>query len=97
MTADIEMDGRFVLVESRYSREEYVDETRGNAELTCYVTPRVFESNREAQRLAESLGGIREGTLRNHVFHEGAELDTHVYGLLEEDRRAGDGPDDRRA
>ena len=69
----------------------------GNAELTCHGTPRVFASNREAQRLAESLGFIRKGTLRNHVFHEGAELDMYAYGLLEEDRRVGDGPDDRRA
>jgi len=104
-----------------------IDETWGNAELTCYVAPdaqgegvateacrllidygfdylpitkvtaRVFESNQEAQRLAESLGFTREGTLRNHVYHEGAELDMYAYGLLEEDWRVSDGPDDRRA
>jgi|SRR6056297_3110438 len=94
-----------------------VDETWGNAELTCYVAPdaqgrgfateacelvvdygfdyrpitkvtaRVFESNEASRALVEKLGFIREGTLRNHVFHGGRELDLHVYGLLESEWR----------
>lgn len=49
------------------------------------ITARIFESNQASRNLAENLGFLHEGTLRRHVFHEGCELDLHVYGLLEEE------------
>lgn len=50
------------------------------------MTARVFESNDASRRLVESLGFSREGTLRNHVYHQGEYLDMYVYGLLEAER-----------
>lgn len=94
-----------------------VDETWGNAELTCFVAPdfqgqgfateacqlvidygfdylpitkitvRLFESNTASQHLLEKLGFTHEGTFRNHVFHDGQELDMECYGLLDQEWR----------
>lgn len=109
ISSDEEPVGRVRLVD--------IDETGGNAELTCYVAPdsqgqgfateacqlaieygfdylpitkitaRIFESNRASRHLVEKLGFTREGTLRNHVFHDGQELDLECYGLLEQEWR----------
>lgn len=50
------------------------------------LTARVFESNRVSRNLVETLGFTQEGTLRNHVYHQGEYLDLYVYGLLESER-----------
>jgi RimJ/RimL family protein N-acetyltransferase len=47
------------------------------------ITARTFESNDASQHVLEKLGFEREGTLREHVYHQGEYLDFHVYGLLE--------------
>lgn len=92
-----------------------VDETWGNAELTCFVSPeaqgkglatdgarlvieyafdylsvskitaRTFATNGPSQAVLDKLGFTREGTRRDHVYHEGEYLDLYVYGLLERD------------
>lgn len=49
------------------------------------VTARIFESNHASRSLAKKLGFSHEGTLRNHVYHDGRSLDLHVYGLLAEE------------
>jgi RimJ/RimL family protein N-acetyltransferase len=54
------------------------------------ITARIFASNQSSQDLADKLGFVHEGTLRNHVFHNGQFLDLHCYGILEEDWRSND-------
>ncbi|AHZ23054.1 acetyltransferase [Haloferax mediterranei ATCC 33500] len=51
------------------------------------IVARIFDSNRASRGLAEKLGFTHEGTLRNHVYHNGRHLDLHHYGLLAEDWR----------
>ncbi|MFC4986631.1 GNAT family N-acetyltransferase [Saliphagus infecundisoli] len=51
------------------------------------IIARIIDSNQSSRSLADKLGFVHEGTLRNHVFHEGQYLDLHCYGILEEDWR----------
>lgn len=49
---------------------------------------RVFDSNEASHGLTETLGFVHEGTLRDHVYHDGASVDHYYYGVLETDWRS---------
>jgi RimJ/RimL family protein N-acetyltransferase len=42
----------------------------------------VYSFNARSMRLFERVGFVREGTLRQHEYHNGARQDMHIYGLL---------------
>ena len=56
------------------------------------VGARVFDFNEPSARLLERVGFSHEGTVRDEVFVDGTYHDTHWYGLLEGEWRAGDEP-----
>lgn len=51
----------------------------------------IFAGNEASLRLFEKVGFRREGTLREHAFHGGRWLDSHIYGLLAREWRAARG------
>jgi RimJ/RimL family protein N-acetyltransferase len=55
------------------------------------VDPEAYETNAGSQGLLESLGFVREGVGREDAFLDGEYRDTHYYGLLEDEWRAGEG------
>ena len=46
------------------------------------VYAEVYTFNPRSMRLFERVGFVREGTLRQHEYHNGARQDMHFYGLL---------------
>lgn len=42
----------------------------------------VYAYNTRSMRMMERVGFQREGTLRQHEYHNGVRQDTHVYGML---------------
>lgn len=53
----------------------------------------VFPENTRAQRAYEKVGFVREGTLRETWFMDGAWHDEHVYGILHREFNAQHHPD----
>ena len=51
------------------------------------VVLRIAEGNRSSERVAEKLGFIREGVLREEIRVQGVWLDHSVWGLLEHEYR----------
>jgi RimJ/RimL family protein N-acetyltransferase len=49
------------------------------------VYAEVFTFNTRSMRLFEGVGFQREGTLRQHEYHNGIRQDVHVYGLLRDE------------
>jgi RimJ/RimL family protein N-acetyltransferase len=49
------------------------------------VYAEVYTFNSRSMRLFAGAGFQREGTLRQHEYHNGARQDLHVYGLLREE------------
>lgn len=49
------------------------------------VYAEVYPFNTRSMRLFEGVGFQREGTLRQHEYHNGARQDMHVYGILKEE------------
>jgi RimJ/RimL family protein N-acetyltransferase len=49
------------------------------------VYAEVYTFNTRSMHLFEGVGFQREGTLRQHEYHNGARQDLHVYGLLKEE------------
>jgi RimJ/RimL family protein N-acetyltransferase len=49
------------------------------------VYAEVYIFNARSIRLFESVGFQREGTLRQHEYHNGARQDMHFYGLLRDE------------
>ena len=45
--------------------------------------------NKASARVLEKAGMKREGTLRKHLFQKGAWRDSHLYAILETDRKRG--------
>lgn len=54
------------------------------------IAARVFAFNEPSARLLERVGFTREGSHRDDVFVDGTYHDTHWYGLLEREWRAGE-------
>ena len=50
------------------------------------VVARVLEGNTASRRVLEKLGFEEEGHLRDHYYVDGEYVDTHLLGLLTEDR-----------
>jgi RimJ/RimL family protein N-acetyltransferase len=46
------------------------------------VYAEVYTYNTRSMRMFERVGFVREGTLRQHEYHNGARQDMHSYGLL---------------
>lgn len=46
------------------------------------VYAEVYSFNARSMRLFERAGFVREGTLRQHEYHNGTRQDMHVYGIL---------------
>jgi RimJ/RimL family protein N-acetyltransferase len=49
------------------------------------VYAEVFTFNTRSMRLFEGVGFQREGTLRQHEYHNGVRQDMHVYGILRDE------------
>ncbi len=49
------------------------------------VCAEVFTFNTRSIRLFEGVGFQREGTLRQHEYHNGVRQDMHIYGILREE------------
>lgn len=49
------------------------------------VYAEVFTFNTRSIRLFEGVGFQREGTLRQHEYHNGVRQDVHIYGILREE------------
>ena len=41
-----------------------------------------YELNKNAKRMYESIGFVREGTIREFIFKDGKYLDAFYYGML---------------
>lgn len=49
------------------------------------VYAEVYPFNTRSMRLFAGVGFVREGTLRQHEYHNGVRQDLHVYGLLRDE------------
>lgn len=52
------------------------------------ISAAVGPENERSLRLVEQLGFVREGTIRDHVFTNGAWRSSHLYSILESEYQA---------